>query len=55
VDGFAGRYLYPLVPLILLALPSGKIPGGKPGYVVALLAIVSALGTVHTTWQTYWG
>jgi len=43
VDGFAGRYLYPLVPLILLALPSGKIPGGKPGYVVALLAIVSAL------------
>jgi uncharacterized membrane protein len=54
VDGFNGRYLYPLVPLFLLALPAGKLRRPAPGLLVMGLALVGTIGTLFTTWRTYW-
>ena len=55
VDGFNGRYLYPLVPLLLLILPAGDMRVVSPAVLVALLVLVSNVGMLLTTWATYWG
>jgi uncharacterized membrane protein len=57
VDGFSGRYLYPLAPLLLLAVPStGKrIFSLSASQGLAILAMVSAFATLWMTWATYLG
>jgi uncharacterized membrane protein len=57
IDGFNGRYFYPVAPLLLLAIPAGRkkpfpLP---PAAMVLLLGIVSVASTCWTTWQTYFG
>lgn len=55
VDGFNGRYFYPLAPLLLLLVaPIGRpVFGLPPRLLLALLALVSAAATVWMTWATY--
>lgn len=55
VEGFRGSYLYPLAPLVLLAVPAA----GRPvlglrgeGWLLAL-GLTSLCGTLWLTWQTY--
>ena len=57
IDGFNGRYLYPLAPLILLMIPAtGKPLFRLPSSAWLLaLAVVSVGGTFWTTVQTYYG
>jgi hypothetical protein len=40
--------------LFLLALPAGKLQRPAPGLLVAALALFGTVGTLFTTWQTYW-
>ena len=57
IDGFNGRYLYPLAPLLLLMIPAtGKPQFRLPSSLWLLgLTIVSVGGTCWTTVQTYYG
>lgn len=57
IDGFNGRYLYPLAPLMLLIIPATGRPLFRlPSSSWLLgLAIVSAGGTCWMTVQTYYG
>jgi uncharacterized membrane protein len=57
IDGFSGRYLYPLVPLLLLFVPSLGKPVSRLGAQqwLAILAVVSAAATLWMTWATYFG
>lgn len=57
IDGFNGRYLYPLAPLLLLMIPgTGKPLFRLPSSAWLLgLAIVSVGGTFWTTVHTYYG
>jgi uncharacterized membrane protein len=55
IDGFRGQYLYPLAPLLLLAMPAGGrriFSLTAPGW-LAILAAVSVAGTWWMTWWTY--
>lgn len=55
IDGFNGRYLYPLAPLALLFVPAGgrKLFGlSASGWLVAI-AVVSLGATWWMTWWTY--
>jgi uncharacterized membrane protein len=55
IDGFRGQYLYPLAPLLLLAVPSSGrriFLLSAPGW-LAILAAVSVAGTWWMTWWTY--
>jgi hypothetical protein len=55
VDGFSGRYLYPLAPLLLLFVPAtGRPMFGLPASAwLAILAVASAAATLWMTWATY--
>ena len=56
VEGFNGRYLYPLAPLLLLAIPATGKPvfGLRASAWLSLLAIVSVTATLWVTWATYY-
>lgn len=56
VEGFQGRYLYPMIPLVLVLLPSGGKPmfGLQPPGWVALIGAGSIGATCWVTWTTYW-
>lgn len=55
IDGFQGRYLYPLAPLFLLAIPAA----GRPFFGVTartwllVLGLLSLAATWWKTWATY--
>jgi len=55
IRGFQGRYLYPLLPVLLLFLPRAGRPflgfGAKAW--LAVLGTVNLVGTLWTTWATY--
>jgi uncharacterized membrane protein len=55
VEGFNGRYLYPLAPLLLLALPTLASPflGIAARWWLLSLAILSLAATWLQTWVTY--
>lgn len=56
VEGFQGRYLYPVVPLLLCLLPPSRPKvmrrWGTP--VVMVMAVLSGSLTLWTVWATYW-
>lgn len=56
VEGFNGRYLYPLAPLLLIFLPSGRkaLLGLRAAFWLLLLGSFSVAGTCWVTWVTYW-
>jgi hypothetical protein len=56
VEGFNGRYLYPLVPLLLVAVPTRakRVFGLDASAWLVLTALVSVPATLWVTWQTYW-
>ena len=56
VEGFNGRYLYPLAPLLLLAIPATGKPvfGFRASAWLSLLAIASVTATLWVTWATYY-
>ena len=56
ISGFSGRYLFPLLPALLVFLPAkpvrvGPFTDGDWGVVLGALSLV---GVVTTTAQTYW-
>jgi uncharacterized membrane protein len=55
IDGFNGRYLFPLAPLMLLLLPTRSKPllDIPASYWLFSLGGVSAVGTIWLTWSTY--
>jgi uncharacterized membrane protein len=55
VEGFQGRYLYPLIPLVLVLLPSGgrRAFGLDAPAWLALLGALGVGGTWYVTWSTY--
>jgi uncharacterized membrane protein len=55
VDGFSGRYLYPLAPLLLLFAPAvGKrIFSLSASQWLAIFALASSTATIWMTWATY--
>jgi uncharacterized membrane protein len=58
VQGFQGRYLYPLAAPLLVLLPrriSTPPLGLDAKHWAGLLGLVSLFGTVLVTWTTYWG
>ena len=52
IEGFQGRYLYPLIPLFLLAIPAA----GKPFFGIPARAWLLAIGllSVGATWWKTW-
>lgn len=54
IDGFNGRYLYPMVPLLLILLPKRTGLEIPPAAVLAVFGIVTTGLTWFVTWQTYW-
>ena len=56
IDGFQGRYLYPLVPLFLLSIPAAgrSFLGVRVQYWLVGLGLVSIGATWLKTWGTYW-
>jgi uncharacterized membrane protein len=56
IKGFYGRYLYPLLPPLLLLLPSRQIAlfNIQARTWVIFLATVSITSTLGLTWMTYW-
>jgi len=56
VEGFNGRYLYPLAPLLLVAVPTRakRVFGLDASAWLVLTALVSVPATLWVTWQTYW-
>ncbi len=58
VEGFQGRYLYPLAAPLLIFLPRRKPTayfGLDAPQWANVLGIVAVFGTVLVTWTTYWG
>ena len=57
IDGFNGRYLYPLAPLLLLFVPSAgsKLFGLSSSAWLVVLGIVSVGATWGMTWWAYFG
>jgi hypothetical protein len=55
VQGFNGRYIYPLAPLAFLVVPAAGRPvlGLCAAKWVAMLGALSLCGTCWVTWQTY--
>ena len=55
IDGFNGRYLYPLSPLLLLFIPTAgrKLFGLSSSAWLGALGIVSVGATWWMTWWTY--
>jgi hypothetical protein len=55
VEGFNGRYLYPLAPLVLLAIPTAGKPvfGLRAPAWLLVLAVASVTATCVIAWQTY--
>jgi uncharacterized membrane protein len=55
IDGFNGRYVYPLAPLLLLLVPSAgrKLFGLSSAACLTALGIVSIGATWGMTWWTY--
>lgn len=55
IDGFQGRYLYPLMPLILLSIPAAGRPflGVPAQYWLVALGLFSIAATWWKTWETY--
>jgi uncharacterized membrane protein len=55
IDGFQGRYLYPLLPFLLVFLSGGKSDGRRldPALCLAAFALISVSATCWTTWSTY--
>lgn len=55
IDGFQGRYLYPLVPLLLLAVPAAGRPflGVKARWWLLALGLFSIAATSWKSWETY--
>jgi uncharacterized membrane protein len=56
IEGFNGRYLYPLAPLLLLSLPTRNSRALKvnPLILLAILGSASGVATLWLTWMTYW-
>jgi uncharacterized membrane protein len=56
ISGFNGRYLYPLLPPLLLFLPSKKsvMFGLDAPAWVAILGLIATCCTLGVTWTTYW-
>ena len=56
IQGFYGRYLFPLLPPLLILLPFRQFTffGIQARAWVILLAIVSLTSTLGLTWMTYW-
>jgi uncharacterized membrane protein len=56
ISGFNGRYLYPLLPPLLLFLPSKKSAmfGLDAPAWVAILGLIATSSTLGVTWTTYW-
>ena len=57
IDGFSGRYLYPMAPLILLLFGATGRPVLRlsTSAWLTMLALVSAGATIWMAWQTYLG
>ena len=55
IDGFQGRYLYPVIPLFLLALPTAGRPflALAAPYWLLTLGLFSIAATWWQTWTTY--
>jgi len=56
IQGFSGRYLYPLSPLLLMFLPTRKfaIIGLTAPAWATILGLVATCFTLGVTWATYW-
>ena len=56
IEGFQGRYLYPLLPGLLLFLPKKPVAllGLQAPAWLALLGLVAASSTLWVTYATYW-
>lgn len=56
IDGFQGRYLYPLIPLLLLSVPAAGRPflAIPARYWLVALGLVSITATWWKTWAAYW-
>jgi uncharacterized membrane protein len=57
VNGFQGRYLYPLVAPLLVFLPrrkSGPFLGLESKHWAGVLGVFALSGTFLVTWTTYW-
>jgi hypothetical protein len=53
VDGFQGRYLFPLIPLLLIFVPEGgrvRLGLSIPAW-ITVIGSLSVAGTVFNTWQ----
>ena len=55
IQGFQGRYLYPLLPvLVLLLYGRGRAFFGRgPGVWLTVLGTTTLVGTLWVTWSTY--
>jgi uncharacterized membrane protein len=56
IEGFQGRYLIPILPLLLLLIPSGgrtTLGLSTRGWVI-LIGIASIISTNLTVWTNYW-
>ena len=56
IDGFQGRYLYPLIPLFLLSIPAAGRPflGLRVQYSLVALGLFSVAATWWKSWVSYW-
>lgn len=56
IQGFQGRYLFPVLPLLLCFLPRRPKPHSHHGPELAVLAMGLIAGplTLWTTWHAYW-
>jgi uncharacterized membrane protein len=53
VDGFQGRYLFPLIPLLLIFVPEGgrvRLGLSSAGWIM-VIGTLSVAGTAFNTWQ----
>lgn len=53
VEGFQGRYLFPVLPLLFCLLPPAKA-GGRASAALLAMALLAGPLTLWTTWATYW-
>ncbi len=56
IQGFQGRYLYPLLPGLLVSLPAKPVAifGLQPSKWLALLGTLATASTLWLTYATYW-
>jgi hypothetical protein len=56
IDGFNGRYLYPLAPLLLVEIPARRTETASwAPRLLPVLGLVSVTSTCWMTWRTYFG